>query len=73
MLTIQKKAPGVILCAILAVPAWFLGQVFPLVGAPDFAILLGMFVGTFYHNRPRHWFYLKIHFTDSCGFIRFWS
>ncbi|MCO4597297.1 putative membrane protein [Streptococcus infantarius subsp. infantarius] len=53
MLTIQKKAPGVILCAILAVPAWFLGQVFPLVGAPVFAILLGMFVGTFYHNRKQ--------------------
>lgn len=53
MLTIQKKAPGVILCAILAVPAWFLGQVFPLIGAPVFAILLGMFVGTFYHNRKQ--------------------
>jgi uncharacterized membrane protein YadS len=53
MLTIQKKAPGVILCAILAVPAWFLGQAFPLVGAPVFAILLGMFVGSFYQKRDK--------------------
>lgn len=53
MLTIQKKAPGVILCAILAVPAWFLGQAFPLVGAPVFAILLGMLVGSFYQKRDK--------------------
>lgn len=50
MKSIQNKAAGVVLCAILALPAWILGQYFPLVGAPVFAILLGMIVGSFYHN-----------------------
>lgn len=53
MKSIQNKAAGVVLCAILALPAWILGQYFPLVGAPVFAILLGMFVGSFYHNRTK--------------------
>ncbi|WP_423218401.1 YeiH family protein [Streptococcus equinus] len=53
MKSIQNKAAGVLLCAILALPAWILGQYFPLVGAPVFAILLGMFVGSFYHNRTK--------------------
>ncbi|UOC11879.1 YeiH family protein [Streptococcus equinus] len=53
MKSIQNKAAGVVLCAILALPAWILGQYFPLVGAPVFAILLGMIVGSFYHNRTK--------------------
>ncbi|SDL27375.1 YeiH family protein [Streptococcus equinus] len=53
MKSIQNKAAGVVLCAILALPAWILGQYFPLVGAPVFAILLGMIVGSFYHNHTK--------------------
>lgn len=53
MKSIQNKAAGIVLCAILALPAWILGQYFPLVGAPVFAILLGMIVGSFYHNRTK--------------------
>lgn len=53
MKSIQNRAAGVVLCAILALPAWILGQYFPLVGAPVFAILLGMIVGSFYHNRTK--------------------
>jgi len=53
MKSIQNKAAGVVLCAILALPAWILGHYFPLVGAPVFAILLGMIVGSFYHNRTK--------------------
>lgn len=53
MKSIQNRAAGVVLCAILALPAWILGQYFPLVGAPVFAILLGMVVGSFYHNRTK--------------------
>lgn len=53
MKSIQNKAAGVVLCAILALPAWILGQYFPLVGAPVFAILLGIIVGSFYHNRTK--------------------
>ena len=53
MMTIEKKLPGIMFCVILALPAWFLGHLFPLVGAPVFAILLGMVVGNFHNNRTQ--------------------
>lgn len=40
----SDKWRGIILCAVLAVPCWFLGRLVPVVGAPVFAILLGMLV-----------------------------
>jgi uncharacterized integral membrane protein (TIGR00698 family) len=39
---IKQVIPGILLCLLLAVPAWFLGKSFTLVGAPVFGILLGM-------------------------------
>jgi uncharacterized integral membrane protein (TIGR00698 family) len=33
---------GIILALVLAVPAWMLGKIVPIVGAPVFAILIGM-------------------------------
>ena len=48
MLSVKKKLPGFILCLFIAVPAWFLGQFLPVVGAPVFSILLGMIIGIFY-------------------------
>lgn len=53
MMTIEKKLPGIMFCVILALPAWFLGNLFPLVGAPVFAILLGMVMGNFHNNRKQ--------------------
>lgn len=38
------KWRGMLLCLILAVPCWWLGKLAPVVGAPVFAILLGMLV-----------------------------
>ena len=40
----SDKWRGIILCAVLAVPCWFLGKLVPVVGAPVFTILLGMLV-----------------------------
>ena len=53
MMIIQRKLPGIVMCTILALPAWFLGRWFPLVGAPVFAILLGMIIGNFHNNRKQ--------------------
>lgn len=39
--------PGLLLCLILALPAWCLGQLFPVVGGPVFAILAGMLLTLF--------------------------
>ncbi|WP_307977350.1 YeiH family protein [uncultured Streptococcus sp.] len=51
MKDLKKKLPGIVLCLGLAIPAWFLGQWLPLIGAPVFAIFIGMLVGSFYQQR----------------------
>lgn len=33
---------GILLCLIIAIPAWILGTLFPIIGGPVIAILLGM-------------------------------
>ena len=38
----KKNGAGLLLCLIIAVPAWFLGQAVPVIGGPVFAILIGM-------------------------------
>lgn len=43
--------PGLALCLLLALPCWFLGKIFPVIGGPVFAILLGMLVALFYKQR----------------------
>ncbi|MCD8374820.1 MAG: YeiH family protein [Oscillospiraceae bacterium] len=43
MILLKKdQLPGILLCAVLTVPAWILGQLVPVVGGPVFAILLGI-------------------------------
>lgn len=41
---VKKKGPGVLLCLLIAVPAWLLGRALPVIGGPVFAILIGMAV-----------------------------
>lgn len=41
---IKKSWKGILICVVLAVPCWFLGQLFPIVGGPVFAIIAGMIV-----------------------------
>ena len=44
MKKIQELIPGLLLCLAIAVPCWFLGKAFPIVGGPVFAILIGMVI-----------------------------
>ena len=37
---ITKSWKGILLCLVIAVPCWFLGQTFPIIGGPVFGILL---------------------------------
>lgn len=48
---IKKYCPGILLCLAIAVPAWFLGKLLPVVGGPVFAILIGMVVTLFLKNK----------------------
>lgn len=40
----KQRIPGIIVCLVIAVPAWFLGRKLPLIGGPVFAILFGMVI-----------------------------
>ena len=39
---IKKNVPGMLLCLLIAIPAWYLGKLFPVVGGPVLAILIGL-------------------------------
>ena len=39
---LQKNWKGILVCLVMAVPCWLLGQKFPIVGGPVFGILAGM-------------------------------
>ncbi|WP_324822662.1 YeiH family protein [Sinanaerobacter sp. ZZT-01] len=41
----KKQSFGILLCFALAVPAWILGRLFPIIGGPVFGILIGMMIG----------------------------
>ena len=41
---IQTKSKGLLLCLLIAVPSWFLGKTFPIIGGPVISILAGMVV-----------------------------
>ena len=42
METIKKRLPGILLAALIAVPAWYIGKVIPIVGSPVLGIIFGM-------------------------------
>lgn len=51
MKKIRELVPGIILCLVIAVPCWFLGKAFPVIGGPVFAILAGMVITLFYKSK----------------------
>lgn len=42
---LSNKLHGLALCFAIAVPAAYLGKLFPIIGAPVFAIILGLLMG----------------------------
>lgn len=50
MKTIMNKLPGIALAAIIAIPAWFIGKTFPIIGSPVLGILFGMILA--FWKRP---------------------
>ena len=61
----QKTLPGILLCAVLAIPCWLLGQQFHLVGSPIFAIILGIIIGTIFTSWKREKTGAGIGFTSK--------
>lgn len=48
---LKKHWKGLLLCLVIAVPAFFLGKLLPVVGGPVFAILIGMVLALLIKNR----------------------
>ena len=48
---IKKNFAGVLVCLIIAIPSYYLGQLYPIIGGPVFAILLGMIICLLWTNR----------------------
>lgn len=48
---LKRNLKGLVLCLVIAVPAWFLGKAFPIVGGPVIAIVAGMIVTLFIKDK----------------------
>lgn len=59
---LKAVVPGLALCAVIAVPAWFLGKLVPVIGSAVFAIVFGMIIAFF--RRPK-WLERGIKFTSK--------
>lgn len=44
---VKKNGKGMLVCIAIAVPSWFLGKQFPIIGGPVIAILAGMVITLF--------------------------
>ena len=49
----KKNGPGLIVCFCIALPSWFLGKRFPIIGGAVFAILFGMILTLFWNDKGR--------------------
>ena len=50
-MNLKKNYKGILLCLVIAIPCWFLGKKFPIVGGPVFGIILGMMITLFIKDK----------------------
>ncbi|NCC86483.1 MAG: YeiH family putative sulfate export transporter [Clostridia bacterium] len=50
---IKKNWLGILLCACIAIPSWYLGKMVPVVGGPVFAIIIGMVATQLLKNKDK--------------------
>lgn len=62
---VQDSWRGVALCLLIALPAWFLGKRFDVIGGPVFAILIGMVLALFIKDDAALPFAPGIKFTSK--------
>ena len=51
MKVIKENYKGMLLCLLIAVPAWILGKMFPIIGGAVISIIAGMIVTVFFKNK----------------------
>ena len=49
---IKAKGPGILICLAIALPSWFLGKAFPIIGGAVIAIVAGMLITLPLGRRP---------------------
>ena len=59
---IKNNAAGIFLCLAIAVPSWFLGKLFPIIGGAIISILSGMVVTLFIKDKKS---FEKVHFKKD--------
>ena len=60
---VKNNWKGILLCLIIAVPSWFLGKLFPIVGGAVIAIIAGMIITIFIKDKTM--FETGIKFTSK--------
>jgi len=60
---IKKSWPGLLLCLAIAVPSFLLGKLFPIIGGPIIAIIIGMVAALFIKDKSK--FESGIRFTSK--------
>ena len=48
---IKKNGIGILLCLAIAIPSWFLGKIFPVVGGAVIVIIAGMIITMFWNDK----------------------
>ena len=48
---IKKNYKGLLLCLVIAVPSWFLGKAFPIIGGAVIGIIAGMIITLFIKDK----------------------
>lgn len=48
---IKKNVSGILVCLAIALPSWYLGKLFPIIGGAVIAILAGMLITMFWTNK----------------------
>lgn len=48
---IKKRFPGIMVCLGIAIPSYFLGKMYPVIGGPVIAIILGMIITLIWKNK----------------------
>ena len=51
MKALKDTLPGFLFCLVIAVPSWFLGKQFPVIGGPVIAIIAGMIITLLIKNK----------------------
>lgn len=62
METIKKRLPGILLAALIATPAWYIGKAFPIIGSPVLGIIFGMLLA--FWKRPE-FFNVGVKYTSK--------